>query len=308
MVGCSKEPATTPADLSAPPESADLAGQACAVPACAAYDSPEPARTVAELAIGELSGLAASHLHPGVLYTHNDSGDEARFFAMDVGGAALGEFRLTGATAVDWEDVAVGPCPQGSCVYLADVGDNPLVRQGYVVYRVAEPAVSAAGSVGVVTVEWERLPFRYPDGAARNSETLLVHPLSGEVYVVTKRGIGLPSEVYRLPMPLTPEVEVSLVKVADLPVPEVSDLPLTGGDIHPCGASVLLRMYGRAVRLDVPSGQPFEAAFTATPVTVPTAGELQGEAIAWSSDGRAYYTASEGTAPLLSVVRCADGS
>src|SRR5215213_1725953 len=58
----------------------------------------------------ESSGLAVSHRQAGVLWTHNDSGDGAELFAVDVSGRALGTSRITGAENEDWEDVAVGPC------------------------------------------------------------------------------------------------------------------------------------------------------------------------------------------------------
>jgi hypothetical protein len=33
--------------------------------------------------LDEASGLAASRLHPGILYSHNDNGDSPRLFAID---------------------------------------------------------------------------------------------------------------------------------------------------------------------------------------------------------------------------------
>src|SRR5206468_183531 len=112
---------------------------------CEAYAAPTRTGTVTAPALTELSGIAASRANPGVLYVHNDSGDTARFFAIDQAGALLAEFDLPGVTAVDWEDIAVGPCGAGggSCVYLGDIGDNNLTRSDYAVYRVREPSVSA---------------------------------------------------------------------------------------------------------------------------------------------------------------------
>ena len=55
-------------------------------------------------AITELSGLAASRTRDGVFYTHNDSGDGARFFAIDRTGALLATYTLEGVDANDIED------------------------------------------------------------------------------------------------------------------------------------------------------------------------------------------------------------
>src|SRR6266566_1484018 len=61
--------------------------------------------------VKESSGIAASRAHPGVLWTHNDSGDDAYVYATDLAGADRGVVRIRGARAVDWEDIALGPCP-----------------------------------------------------------------------------------------------------------------------------------------------------------------------------------------------------
>ena len=103
---------------------------------CAAWGASATVGTLGDPELVELSGLAASRVHPGVLYAHNDSGDSARFFAMTLTGAPLGRFSLAGAVAHDIEDIAVGPCPQGSCVYLGDIGDNLTMRSDDTVYRI----------------------------------------------------------------------------------------------------------------------------------------------------------------------------
>src|ERR671919_653887 len=66
--------------------------------------------------LSEASGVAASRRTPGVFWAHNDSGDPV-LFALDRHGAVKGRVRATGASVDDWEDMAVGPCPPGSCVY-----------------------------------------------------------------------------------------------------------------------------------------------------------------------------------------------
>lgn len=76
---------------------------------------------VPDIQINEASGLAASRLHPGVLYTHNDSGDRARIFALDSeDGRMLAQYQVLPADHHDWEDMAVGVCPSeaGSCIYI----------------------------------------------------------------------------------------------------------------------------------------------------------------------------------------------
>ncbi len=289
VAACSPKPAT-----SFTPQLEPVDGGAEAGCGCAAWGAPLAAGTLQEPALNELSGLAASRLHTSVLYAHNDSGDVARFFALSTSGGALGEFRLDGGAARDWEDLAVGPCPQGSCVYVADFGDNLRVRTDYALLRVPEPEVGVARPAGVVAVGFERFPFEYPAQEKHNAEALLVHPQTGRVYVVTKEPDGSPSFVYRFPEPLDATKVTTLEKVADLRLPGAADRPITGGDVSPCGTAVLLRMYNRLVELRLPAGvTSFESVFGVDAVAVPVADEPQGEAVAYSADGRGYFTASE---------------
>jgi hypothetical protein len=89
----------------------------------------------------ESSGVAVSRAHPGIVWTHNDSGDGPYLYATDLHGNDRGAIRVSGAAAVDWEDMALAPCPsgRGECVYLADTGDNLERRTSVTIYAVAEP-------------------------------------------------------------------------------------------------------------------------------------------------------------------------
>ncbi|MBS1148964.1 MAG: hypothetical protein H6Q89_662 [Myxococcaceae bacterium] len=254
----------------------------------------------------ELSGLVASRASPGVLYAHNDSGDTARFFAMDTEARPLGRFELEGATAIDWEDMTLGPCPDGTCLFLGDIGDNLKVRTDLAVYRLKEPAVAVGAPVGTVKVASERFAFQYPNAEKFNAETLFAHPTTGELYVANKLLGGEPSSVFKFPLPMDSSKTATLIKVADLKVPEASDQALTGGALSPDGKALLLRTYNRLIELRLPAGAPFEQIFAATAISVPVSAEQQGEAVAWRADGRGYFTASEevGVKPTLNRVEC----
>src|SRR5688572_16148109 len=69
----------------------------------------------------EGSGLAASRRTPGRFWSHNDSGAPV-LVALDESGRVLGRLRIDGVTVGDWEAVAVGRCPSGSCIYIGDIG------------------------------------------------------------------------------------------------------------------------------------------------------------------------------------------
>jgi hypothetical protein len=100
---------------------------------------------------------------------------------------------VTGAEVVDWEDIALGPCPSGNCLYIGDIGDNNASRSSITIYRTPEPAPNATA-----TDQVETMHAKYPD-RPRDAEALIVLP-KGDMFVVTKGEDG-PSYVYRIPTP-----------------------------------------------------------------------------------------------------------
>jgi hypothetical protein len=102
-------------------------------------DVCKPAGRLSPLpALPEASGVTGSRRTPGLLWSHNDSGEPV-VFALDAAGVVKGRVEVAGADVTDWEDITIGPCAQGSCLYIADIGDNRRTRSQISVYRVPEP-------------------------------------------------------------------------------------------------------------------------------------------------------------------------
>ena len=182
----------------------------------------------------EGSGIAASRRTPGVFWAHNDSGDPV-LFALDRRGSVTGRVRVTGARVDDWEDVAVGPCAEKSCLYIADIGDNSGRRKTITLYRVPEPA-PADGATAPADV----FHAAYPDGA-HDAEALFVTPDS-EVFIITK-GDPCPVALYRFPRPLTAGSTVQLQRVGEPQATgsvDAQDRP-TSADISPNGRWIAVR-------------------------------------------------------------------
>ena len=181
----------------------------------------------------EASGLAVSRRVPGRLWTHNDSGEPV-LFALDAGGSVTGRVRLSGARVEDWEAIAVGPCGTGSCIHVADIGDNDARRSRITVYRVPEPE-GVSGSATVADV----FHATYPDGA-HDAEALLVGG-DGRLYIVTKGETG-PVTIYRFPAQLQPGATVRLERVASAASTKSdADSRITDGAVSPDGQWVVLR-------------------------------------------------------------------
>jgi hypothetical protein len=238
--------------------------------------------------INEASGIVASSAYADVLYTHNDSGDTARFFAIDDSCRTRATFVLNGVQARDWEDISRGP--RGT-LWLGDIGDNNATRdRGVLLHRVLEPQPTATGTVRLPSVAFR---FRYADGP-HDAEALMVHPRTGQVLIVTKGFSG--GVVYAAPQPLQAAVPGTLRQVGRVSVPEV-----TGGDISPDGTHIVLRNYTAAYEWTV-KGDDVVGALQGEPTRIALPSSPQGEAISYSRDGRSLIVTSEGVGATVQDV------
>ena len=247
----------------------------------------------------EASGLVASRATPGRLWSHNDSG-RPEIIALDTKGQVAGRVSVSGATVVDWEAVAAGRCDDGTCLYLADIGDNRGVRKDITIYRIAEPPPTA-GSVQVEAT------FRasYPDGG-HDAEALLAAP-DGRLYIMTKGDTGHVS-LYRFPAQLRTGTIMQLERVGaplskDQPA---ADARITDGAISPDGEWVVLRT--KAALIFYRASEFLEGEFKeAGRVDLTPLGEPQGEAVAFGPSDTVYLAGEgggESESGTLAVLTC----
>ncbi len=252
--------------------------------------------------LDECSGVVASAMHADALYLHNDSGDAPRFFAIGLDGAPRGELGVAGATAIDWEDVARGPCGAGggSCLFFGDIGDNDRERDRYALYEVREPD-ALGGAPRALSAE--AISLAYPDGS-HNAETLLVHPVTGAFTVVTKVKKKKDSaRIYELLTRPAAGRPATLAGAGSIKAP-VGKPQFTGGDVHPDGAGVLLRTYSHVFFSPMAPDETVAQALAGPPCEMPAADEDQGEAIAWVPGGWDYVTIGEGDEAPIHRVSC----
>jgi hypothetical protein len=225
-------------------------------------------------------------MDPSSYWVHNDSGGDPLLFCIRRSGASCGTLQISGAEVVDWEDIAAGP---DGALYIGDIGDNRRERTAVVVYRVVEP--SAPGSGRTETASADAIELRYPGDRSMDAEALMVHPRTGDLYVVTKDPGGI---VFR-----AGANGGTLARAGRVHLPGLLSFP-TGGDIAPDGHHVVIGTYGFAFELTLPNGARFDDIWRQGPVTVKLPFARQREAVAYRSDGRAIVTTSEGVhAPLV---------
>jgi hypothetical protein len=297
-VEAAKPAATTRVDQKSPPKQTET------------YGPPRVLGRLDDPAINESSGLVASRNNPSLYWTHNDSGDGPNIYALDEQGARRGTWRVRGASARDWEDIAAGPGPQAgfSYLYLGDIGDNEGRRSEIIVYRVKEPTIKPADSSStklkpLVTEDAEVIRLRYPDGA-HDAESLLVHPVTGDLYIVSKVPFANPI-VYKAAAPLNTNGPTTLKRIAELNIPSLFGGLVTGGDISPDGLRVALCDYVDGYELVLGDARaPFDQIWKQPLKPVDLGKRKQGESIAYRLDGRALLATSEGAhPPLIEVVR-----
>ena len=226
-----------------------------------------PAFRFADPEIVESSGLVALPGAPtgGLVVTTNDSGDSGRVFTVDVAtGSTVG---VTSWTAEPVDVEALAPAGPGH-VWVGDIGDNRAARESVEVLRV--PVGRGDRQVTPETYE-----LVYPDGA-RDAEALLRHPVTGQLFVVTKGVFA--GTVYAAPVPLRDDRPNRLVEVGEAPG------IVTDATFLPGGGGVVMRTYSQAYLAAFPSWEPVSS------WDLPA--QDQGEGIALG--GRQLLVSSEG--------------
>ena len=256
---------------------AALAVLCVAVPAPAhAQDNEKvPGRTLFTMddeAVIESSGLVDAGR---VVYTTNDSGDDAVIYGFDPAGGRLVS-RTTYADEVD--DVeALAPGRHG-VVWAGDTGDNRGRRDSIAAFRVV-PGTTTRDRPA------RRYTFTYPDGP-HDAETLLVHPRTGRFFVVSKSAFG--GTVYAAPPHPHPGERPNRLTV----FARVTGL-VTDGTFFPDGKRVLLRTYGTATVYTFPGFAPIG--------TVRLPQQRQGEGISVSRTGRVLISTEGAHSDVLQV-------
>ncbi|MFD0775810.1 hypothetical protein ACFQZ2_17890, partial [Streptomonospora algeriensis] len=242
-------------------------------------EAADPLFRITDERIRESSGLATSHRHDGVYWTHNDSGAYGpEIYAVDEQGRTLATVSLVGegVEARDWEAVSVGPGEDGEpAVYVGDIGDNfqggwPSIR----VYRLPEPR-----DLTDQTVQATTFTFVYEDGG-RDAEAMMVDSGDGRLYVLSKEVAG---GVYAAPEQLDAEGTNTLTRVDSAP------LYATDAAFSPDGAYYAVRTYWSASVYDASEGVRGRVADR---VSLPES--EQGESLAFSHDGSALLAGTEG--------------
>lgn len=239
-------------------------------------------RTISNPDLSEVSGMVFGKQNPGLIYMHTDSGGEAAVYVLDSLGIERGKITLLGARNRDWEDIAIGPgLDQVSYIYVGDIGDNRAKHSGINLYRIPEPTMILPNAKVFV----KKISLKYPRGA-RDAETLIIDPITADLYIISKR--DKQNTVFWLSALDVEKGHGVLTDCGKLPFTSS-----TGGDISQDGCQIIIKNYSSVFYWNRnPSESIFEALMR-MPVKLPYSQEPQGEAVAFSPNGKSYYTTSE---------------
>ncbi len=272
------------------------------------WEKPQVVGKIESSEITESSGIVASRCNENVLWTHNDSGDDAYIFAFDVKGKRLGTWKVSGAKNIDWEDMATRKDKSGACfLYIADFGNNKRTRGEFTIYRVKEPTVSDENKSSskknpIETEAAEAIKFTYPE-TRHDAETLMTHPETGDIYIISKRLSGA-AGVYKLKANYDLEKTNAIEKIADLSVPATPNGFLTGGDISPDGKRAVVCDYFNAYEIILPEkAKNFDEIWKQEPKVIELGKRDIGEAVGYAADGKSIFATSERNDSLIQVKR-----
>ncbi|KOU34543.1 hypothetical protein [Streptomyces sp. WM6378] len=255
-----------------------VCGVAGLVLACAAGPAvaDDGGFTIKDPRVKESSGLAASRAHPGIYWTHNDSGDGPYVYAVDAKtGQTVARITMEGVGRPrDVEAISIGP---DGDLYVGDIGDNLDGSWSHVwIYRFHEPA-----QLKDQTVKATQYVVQYADGP-RNAEALMVHPKTGRVYIASKRESG--GGLYEGPAQLSVSGTNVFRRVGEVPW-------VTDGAFSPDGTKLALRGYFALAEYAWKGGAGPLGDWHAVPGTPVQA---QSESVTYTPDGSALMVGSEG--------------
>lgn len=240
--------------------------------------------------IDEVSGIAASQKNPGFIWAENDSGNKPQIYLLDKNLQIRLTVKLKGIINRDWEDIAVGPGPEEgkSYIYVADIGDNLGIFPTKMIYRFEEPAYDSTSSPAEIDAQdVTPIIFRLPGGDVRDAETLLMDPLTKNLYIVSKEDSARIYEVkYGTQHAGMDTVTAELLGKYSLP-------KVTAASVSKNGEEILIKNYRRVWYWKNPERKPLGELLKVRGIMIPYDMEPQGEAIAWAHDGSGFYTLSE---------------
>lgn len=209
----------------------------------------QPYGKIKDKDLDEPSGLVKSRQYPNVYWTHNDSGDSARIFAIKRNGknqksnqakiadASYEGIPIQNAKNIDWEDIATD---NSGNLIVADSGNNDNNRRNLSLYIIPEPNPQTTE----IADASRRIDFHYPDQTRfpdpkqKDFDCESIFHANGKIYLVSKNRSTPETKLYRLDQ---------TAPGASQPLSLVGSFPLNGqataADATPDGTRLAILTY-----------------------------------------------------------------
>ena len=244
----------------------------------------------------EVSGLAHSLRNDTIIWTHNDSGDDPKIYAISESGNYLGTIALKGVVHHDWEDITAveDPSTGRKYIYIGDFGDNKSQYTSYNIYRIPEPEPEA-----YLNRTFEMTPevvnYEYSDIQTQDAEALFVMPESMEVLILSK--VVNNARIYTLGQPFNNTGTHIADRIGTFDLGFV-----VGADFQK--NQLIVKSYASVYCYNL--GSDILSTLSSNPVVLPYSLEPRGEGLCWDNDNKGYFTMSElagGTTPILNYYK-----
>jgi len=259
-------------------------------PAAAPLPTGAPLFKIADPAINELSGFAASRAYPGLLWGNNDSGDTARLFLINQEGKTVATVNFEGIDARDWEDIAAA----GDSLYVGDMGDNLSVMENIKIHRIREPKLDPqklGQNITIASNNIETATVTYPDGP-HDAESLSVAP-DGSILIVSKSTSG--SNFY---------ISQNVFRRGAIPLKKIGETfhfggegiftkLATSGDLSPDGKKLLVGTYSQLYEFPLTRAYDFNSVDSKNAKTQDLPTLKQSESACYDLDGKQIFVSSE---------------
>lgn len=253
--------------------------------------------TIKDKRLTEISGLAVSKKNEGIFWVHNDSGNDSEIYGINQDGEIIGIIRFPEKENFDWEDIALGNGPEDNTdyIYIANTGDNYQIRKIYNILRLKEPDLDKNIKEQIIEVKnYDTIYFVYPDGS-HDCEALFIDNKTKDLYIITKRDTL--ANLYLLPYPQLTGLNtinnakfVTQTKLGFNRTKKTSSW-ICAADLSRDGNHLIVKSYDSIYYYKIDSNLKYK--LQDQPYYLHYIPEPQGESVAFSPDGKYYYTISE---------------
>ena len=235
--------------------------------------------------IVETSGLA---FYKDRLWLHNDSGDKAQLFSIDIHTYTHNIHPVPVSKAIDWEDISIDH--HSGVLYIADTGDNREKRKN-----------ARIVSYDISTKEAHEIPITYAIGAV-DVEGIAFDPIEKKLILISK-GRGGTVHLFHFD-PKNPGAS-ALPSLHHFSISADNGLNperITAMSISPDGRYVAIRNYVELFLWPREKQLSVIESMKKTPCTYGLPAQKQGESLAFSNNHQ-MWTLSEGKKQPLFELR-----